>query len=166
MGRNGVFSFARYDSPDGDGDLDNSEPTVSIFEKNKRHDHLRYVRLLKKAVKVMGHELCHCFGLKHCTNFNCVMQGSNNANEAGRKFHELCPCCLRKTFYAVEFEPVERYERLKAWIDNLIETNPAIMSESESGREINYYEAVFGQWSAWYGRRIEAIRAAEARDAL
>merc|ERR1712196_514069 len=94
------------------------------------------------------------------------MQGSNNANEAGRKFHELCPLCLKKTFYAVEFEPVERYERLKAWIDNLIETNPAIMSESESGREINYYEAVFGQWSAWYGRRIEAIRAAEARDAL
>lgn len=121
----------------------------------------------------MGHELCHCFGMKHCTKFNCVMMGSNHAAEAGRKFHELCPMCLQKIFYAVEFDPLERYEKLKEWIDRLIWENPNLhipasvsaststpssSSSSPPPREVNYFHPVFAQWSAWYGRRIEAIK--------
>merc|ERR1711924_451945 len=120
-GRNGVFSFARYDAP-GSEDIEGSRISA-------QDDHLRCVRLLKKAVKVMSHELGHCFGMKHCVHFNCLMQGSNSAAEASKKFFELCPLCLRKTYFAVEFDAFERYRRLQAWIENLIKTNPALMAE-------------------------------------
>merc|ERR1712070_81325 len=124
-------------------------------------DHLRCVRLLKKAVKVMGHELCHCFGMKHCVSFNCLMQGSNHAEEASKKMHELCPCCLRKMYYSTEVDVLDRYVALKKWIDNLIETNPSLMGESNG---VNYYYPIFAQWSDWFGRRIEVIQGFETTE--
>merc|ERR1711964_556971 len=98
MGRNGVFSFARY---------------INLDETSASTQKLRDARLLKRAVKVMSHELGHCFGFKHCTYFNCLMQGSNSGEEGEKKLHELCPVCLKKLFFAIEFCPVERFMRLK-----------------------------------------------------
>lgn len=163
-GPHGVFSFARYDDEDDDDNTGASE-----------HKHLRTAlrsaRFLKKAVKVMGHELCHCFGLKHCVHFNCLMQGSNHALEAVQKFHELCPVCLKKVFFAVEFDPVERYEKLKQWVDSVMEEDPDLIrncvrsvgTQGDKKGDTNCYQQVFGRWSSWYQRRIDAINGAHKK---
>ena len=35
-----------------------------------------------RACKVMVHEVCHMFGIKHCVYFHCLMNGSNHDEEA------------------------------------------------------------------------------------
>ena len=138
LGRNGVFSFARYDEPATLRNEDDEEITY------------RQARLLKRAVKVMAHELGHCFGLKHCVHFNCLMQGSNSGEEAERKPHFLCPVCLKKLYFSVEFDAEERYKALRQWCQNIV-------AEQKNPKHKEIYETVFGDWRDWYSRRIEAI---------
>lgn len=35
--------------------------------------------------KVINHELCHTFGMRHCIYFTCLMNGSNGYEEASGK---------------------------------------------------------------------------------
>jgi archaemetzincin len=106
--RVGVYSFARYGT-------DASDP------------------LLKRSMKVMAHEIGHMFGLRHCTFAKCGMNGSNHLQESDRRPIHLCPIDLRKLHWSIEFEPVERYRRLRRiyeefellrparWIENRLE---------------------------------------------
>ena len=132
LGRTSVFSFARY----ADEGFLNAKAAQA--------------RLLKRAVKVMAHEIGHTFGLMHCIHYSCLMQGSISAEESDAKPHELCPLCLRKLFFSTEFGPVLRYEALIEWIEAL-DGGPDLFA-ADSGAN----EAVFGEWKAWYRRRIDA----------
>ena len=85
--RVGVFSFARYESPDR---------TLAV----------------ERALKVMTHEVGHMFGITHCTHYACNMNGSNHLEELDREPMHLCPVCLRKLHLATDFDPTTRYKRL------------------------------------------------------
>jgi len=132
LGRTSVFSFARY----ADEGFLNAKAAQA--------------RLLKRAVKVMAHEIGHTFGLMHCIHYSCLMQGSISAEESDAKPHELCPLCLRKLFFQTEFDPVLRYEALIEWIEALDGGPDLFAADSDAN------EAVFGEWKAWYRRRIDA----------
>lgn len=54
-------------------------------------------------------------GLRHCTYFRCLMNGSNHLEESDRRPLHLCPVDLRKLHWAVEFDMIGRYERLFAF---------------------------------------------------
>lgn len=84
--RVGVFSFARY------GD----EPKLA----------------LNRAMKVISHETGHAFGIRHCTHFHCLMNGSNGMNETDRSPLHVCPSCLRKLYWGLQFDPAIRYQKL------------------------------------------------------
>lgn len=47
-------------------------------------------------MKVSAHELIHTFGVHHCIYYECLMNGSNNLDEADHRPMELCPVDLRK----------------------------------------------------------------------
>ena len=68
---------------------------------------------MKKAGSTMVHEIGHMFGIQHCVYYRCLMNGSNGAGEsAGGRI--LCPVCLKKLWYSVEFDHKARYEALAA----------------------------------------------------
>lgn len=90
--RVGVFSFARY-HPSFFG-----EP----FEVDRRV-------VVRRALKVMSHEIGHMFGLEHCTHLHCNMNGSNHLAEVDRAPMHLCPVCLRKLHLVQGFDPPQRY---------------------------------------------------------
>ena len=46
-------------------------------------------RLLKEAL----HELGHTFGLRHCSDYLCVMSSSHSAERIDLKQAEFCPAC-------------------------------------------------------------------------
>ena len=46
-------------------------------------------RLLKEAL----HELGHTFGLRHCSDYLCVMSSSHSAERIDLKEAEFCPAC-------------------------------------------------------------------------
>ena len=84
--RVGVFSFARY----------GNEPALA----------------LKRAMKVISHETGHAFGIRHCTHFHCLMNGSNGMNETDGPPLHACPSCLRKLHWGLQFDPALRYQKL------------------------------------------------------
>lgn len=74
--------------------------------------------LLLRAVKVMAHEAGHMFGLLHCRDYECVMNGSNNLLELDRQSVFLDPVCLRKLQWNVGFDPADRYRKMERfWLD-------------------------------------------------
>ena len=95
--RVGVFSFARY-HPSWDG---------------KAADESTKNLVLRRAAKILSHEMGHMFGIHHCIHYECNMNGANHLEEADSTPMELCPVCLRKLHHAIRFDPVERYEKLE-----------------------------------------------------
>lgn len=49
--------------------------------------------LLDRVVKEGSHELCHCMGLDHCSNPECIMFYPQTLDELDRKKKTLCPKC-------------------------------------------------------------------------
>ena len=65
-----------------------------------------------RSCKVLAHETTHMFGLDHCIFFKCALNGSNHLAESDSRPMHLCPVCLRKLHYRIEFDVVERYRQL------------------------------------------------------
>jgi len=108
--RVGVFSFARY------GD----DPALA----------------LKRAMKVISHETGHAFGIRHCIHFHCLMNGSNGMNETDRSPLHVCPACLRKLHWGLQFDPALRYQKLGEFL---------------TGKEMN-------DEALWFQKRATMIR--------
>ena len=95
--RVGVFSFARYHPAwTGDEADDGTELLV-----------------LRRAAKVLTHEMGHMFGIRHCIHYECNMNGANHLEEADATPMHLCPVCLRKLHRAARFDPAARYAKLR-----------------------------------------------------
>jgi archaemetzincin len=94
--RVGIYSFARYDP--------------AFFGKARPPDYRQLI--LQRSCKVLAHETAHMFGLPHCIYYECLANGSNNLEETDASPQHLCPVCLRKLHYNVQFNPITRYEEL------------------------------------------------------
>lgn len=121
--RVGVFSFARY-HPAWVG---------------RRGDAKTEALVLRRASKVLTHEMGHMFGIRHCIHYECNMNGANSLEEADSTPMELCPVCLRKLHHAIRFDPLDRYEKLERF-------------HAANGMEAE---------SKWIRSRMEAIKAAK-----
>lgn len=100
--RVGVFSFARY-HPGFFGDGHAVERRLVV----------------RRALKVMSHEIGHMFGLEHCIYLRCNMNGANHLAELDRAPMHLCPVCHRKLHLALGFDPQPRYEGLAEFYGSL-----------------------------------------------
>ncbi|CAI2374251.1 unnamed protein product [Moneuplotes crassus] len=97
--RIGVFSFARYDPSFFNDDHGMTSEEVE--------DTVQF-----RGIKVMCHEIGHMFGLKHCTYYRCIMNGSMSSEEALLKPCYLCPICLKKLYFVVQCDILSRYQAL------------------------------------------------------
>lgn len=67
---------------------------------------------LRRACQLVVHEAGHAFGLWHCIEYECVMNGSNSLEESDRQPLHLCPVCLKKLAWNRGFDVAARYRRL------------------------------------------------------
>lgn len=70
---------------------------------------------LRRACKVLNHEVGHIFGLAHCVFYHCSMNGSNSLGEADAEPIDYCPLCHRKLLWNIGFDGVKRYTELLAF---------------------------------------------------
>ncbi len=89
-----VYSFVRY--------------LPSFWGESQRDPLL----VLRRSLKVLAHETAHAFGIHHCIECSCVMNGSNSLAESDTRPLHLCPEDLRKLQWSVGFDVVERYRLL------------------------------------------------------
>ena len=116
--RAGVYSFARFHEPLREPTSDGAQ----IF--------------LRRSCALVAHETGHIFGLAHCIDFACVMNGSNHIHELDAHPLHLCLRDLEKLHASVSYDPVE-YNR------SLRDVTARIGLTEES---------------AWYARRLAYLR--------
>jgi archaemetzincin len=99
--RVGVYSIRRY-FPEFWGEPETAES---------------YRVALRRAIKLVTHELGHCFGLLHCIEYECNLNGSNSLSESDGRPLFLCPVCLKKLTWNLRFDVLDRYESLLAFYE-------------------------------------------------
>lgn len=67
---------------------------------------------LKRTLATAVHETGHMLGIKHCTLYECGMNGSNNLRESDSRPFEFCPECQQKILLMCGVEPKNRYHKL------------------------------------------------------
>lgn len=109
-----VISIGRYASDDP-----SKEMTVMGMES-----------LTWRLVRVATHEICHLFGIDHCSSFACAMNCSSSVLEAESQPLVLCPLCLRKLQRALRFQLQERYVGLAALCQEMTLNNDTLCIKS------------------------------------
>jgi archaemetzincin len=71
-----------------------------------------YQPFLERLTKVSSHEICHMFGMKHCTNAVCSMNGTNSLGETDTKPNRLCSECAVKICWNLKLDPLNRTKKL------------------------------------------------------
>jgi archaemetzincin len=72
---------------------------------------------LLRTLKVVVHEIGHTFGLEHCVEYACAMNGSMSMPETDGQPLHLCPTCLRKLAWNRGFDVAARYRKLADFLD-------------------------------------------------
>lgn len=103
--------------------LGSTKKRVGVYSINRfgnpQENHAEFQQVLKRTLKLASHELGHMFGIKHCTKYECVMNGSNSLYELDAKPYHLCPVDLLKISWNLDINEIERYEKLLYfWEDN------------------------------------------------
>lgn len=78
---------------------------------------------LSRLLKISSHEIGHMFGLHHCTNANCVMNGTNSMSETDKHFIRLCSVCQEKLNSCIKYDNKKRLTDLEKYFkrNNLTE---------------------------------------------
>jgi len=68
--------------------------------------------ILRRAARVLLHEVGHLFGLAHCEWFRCTMNGVADLDELDRTPLHLCPVCQRKLHLVADIDPLAQHRAL------------------------------------------------------
>ncbi|XP_046328234.1 archaemetzincin-2-like [Haliotis rufescens] len=111
--RAGIFCFGRFETKGFNKETHKDITEVDGF-------------LVWKLIRAISHELCHLFGLRHCTYFHCSMNESTSLVEAMDQPLFLCPVCLRKLHEVCRFDVLDRYQQMLGFLLELQTQLPSV----------------------------------------
>jgi archaemetzincin len=77
-----------------------------------------FTTALRRTLKTAVHETGHMLGIRHCTAYECGMNGSNHQAEADGRPLGFCPECEMKVWWACRLDPAARDRRLAAFAES------------------------------------------------
>ena len=93
----------------GQASFDKRVGVWSLFRLEQNADLKTF---LMRALKIAAHEIGHMFSIRHCTKYECVMNGSNYLGETDRHPLDACPECMAKIAWLSGVTPADRYRRI------------------------------------------------------
>lgn len=72
---------------------------------------------LLRLIKISSHEVGHMFGISHCLNANCVMNGTNSLTETDYHLARACSLCQRKLNSSIHYDDKKRLLELKNFFE-------------------------------------------------
>ncbi|MBB6239762.1 archaemetzincin [Pedobacter sp. AK013] len=118
---NFVFGLASYDKGLAVG---------SIYRFHQRPLTPKQFNLsLQRLLKTSSHEIGHMFGLTHCIEANCLMNGTNSLAETDRSIARLCSGCQQKLNSTLKYDNKKRLQDLSVFFSkNKIENELALIN--------------------------------------
>lgn len=106
---NYVFGFASYENGVG---------VTSIYRFANGHlTDFNFNESLTRLMKISSHEIGHMFGISHCLNANCVMNGTNTLTETDFHYARACSLCQRKLNSSIPYDNKKRLLELKNFFE-------------------------------------------------
>jgi archaemetzincin len=91
---------------------------VGVWSLHRQGDpDAEFTTCLRRTLKTAAHETGHMFGLRHCTFFECGMNGSNHRSEADSRPLWFCPEDEMKVWWACRVDRKRRYEQLSEFAE-------------------------------------------------
>lgn len=85
---------------------------------------------LERLLKICSHEIGHMFGLYHCIDANCAMNGTNSLSETDEHTLRLCSNCQRKLNSGLKYDNVKRLKELERYFkDNKLTSGFELMEK-------------------------------------
>lgn len=85
---------------------------------------------LERLLKICSHEIGHMFGLHHCVEVNCVMNGTNSLVETDEHSLRLCSVCQRKLNSGFKYDNEKRLTELEKYFkENNLSEGLALMKK-------------------------------------
>ncbi len=104
---NYVFGFASYE--DGAG-------VTSVYRfQNGNLNQNNFQKSLERLIKISSHEIGHMFGIQHCVNAVCVMNGTNHLTETDEHFARMCSLCQQKIHSTLKYNNLNRLKQLQEY---------------------------------------------------
>lgn len=72
---------------------------------------------LERLIKISSHEIGHMFGISHCLNANCVMNGTNSLAETDSHFARACSLCQQKLNSSIQYNNQKRMTALAKFFE-------------------------------------------------
>ncbi|WP_228390872.1 archaemetzincin, partial [Chryseobacterium contaminans] len=106
---NYVFGLASYENGVG---------VTSIYRFANGHlTDSNFNESLLRLMKISSHEIGHMFGITHCLNANCVMNGTNTLSETDFHYARACSLCQRKLNSSISYNNKKRLLELKGFFE-------------------------------------------------
>lgn len=106
---NYVFGLASYENGVG---------VTSMFRfYDGNLTEVNFNKSLERLLKISSHEIGHMFGMSHCLNANCVMNGTNNLTETDSHFARACSLCQQKLNLSLKLDHKKRLLELKKFFE-------------------------------------------------
>ncbi|MCS4305189.1 archaemetzincin [Chryseobacterium sp. BIGb0232] len=106
---NYVFGMASYENGMG---------VTSIYRFANGHlTDSNFNESLTRLLKISSHEIGHMFGISHCLNANCVMNGTNTLSETDFHYARACSLCQRKLNSSIAYDNKKRLLELKSFFE-------------------------------------------------
>lgn len=115
---NYVFGLASYRDRIG---------VSSIHRMQKEAD---FNLALDRFLKICSHEIGHMFGLYHCIEADCAMNGTNSMYETDKHSIRLCSLCQRKLNSGLKYDNLKRLNELEKYFkENKLNEGLALMEK-------------------------------------
>lgn len=123
----------------GQASFENRVGVWSLYRlDDKSSKHKDFNVFLLRTLKIAAHETGHMFSMAHCTKYECVMSGTNHLVETDRRPLDVCPECMAKISWGMNYEPQIRYERLAEFFkqNNLKNESEFFLKEAKAVSDI------------------------------
>lgn len=159
-----IFSFARYDPLFYCNNFNNKESDENYDKKNRQNttfsnniDKPEYMQkyfniLLKRSCKSLIKEICNMMGLKNCIYYECVLNGYMSLQELDSKPLEVCPICLRKIYFIIQYKNIGNTKYEIKQMDNPIILYERWIKLKDTLED--YFENVFDEELQWYKNKL------------
>ncbi|HEY1196487.1 archaemetzincin [Flavobacterium sp.] len=97
---------------------------------DKRLQNKDFTLCLERLLKICSHEIGHMFGLYHCIDADCVMNGTNSLSETDEHTLRLCSNCQRKLNSGIKYDNKKRLTELEKYFErNNLTTGKQLMEK-------------------------------------